>query len=421
MPNGAPIGTDHRHERHLMRDRHRAILVVALLLLSLACSESTGPSAPSITPRELQVIAGDNQTALRGDDLRDPLRVRVLGSDGQPLPGATVQWALTQGQATLSHTESITSSTGHAETRVTNIATVGAVVVRARVQAVVADTASITGEFSITALDPCLISSMPPYELGNPVAGVLRPFDCKLDGESLWDFYVFRLATQQAVTMRLWSDSFVPEVGLWTLDDALGRGAVFNPEGPEAPMKAILAPGAYLVAATSFDVGGTGPYELSISAASGDAGCDLVFVVRGITTTEELASTDCRREGPEPSASFYEDSFWLVLYDDERVTVSQSSTHFGPRLRLQRRSGAVIAEVDGSATGTATMSFTADAPDLYRIIASSAIVQKLGAYTLSVSLPSGTAVSAALPTGTRTLGPPSEKLRFPSRGVVRRR
>jgi hypothetical protein len=386
-----------------MRDRRgSSIGLAALLLLTIGCSDSTAPE-PSITPQALQRISGDSQRVLRGDDVREPLRVRVLGSDGQPLPGATVEWTVTQGQATLSRTTSLTNSTCHSEARVTNVATVGTVVVRARAQGGTADTVSVTGLFSITALDPCLISSVPSYTLGNLATGVIRPLDCDLGDGSLQDFYIFRLTSQQAVTMQVRSDSFVPAVNLWTSDDALWRGGVYNPDGPAAPMKAILAPGAYFVAASSFDVGETGPYELSIVAASESAGCELVFVVRGLVTAQQLASTDCPQAGGDPSAPRYQDSFWLALYTGERMTVTHSSTQFQPRLRLQRRSGTVVAETEGNATGMAMIDFTADETNLYRIIASSSLAQQSGAYVLNISYTPGVAASAAGSPGDRSL------------------
>jgi alpha-tubulin suppressor-like RCC1 family protein len=71
-----------------------------------------------------------------------------MGSNDQPLAGATVQWSVTQGQATLEPAQSTTDAGGHAETRVTIGGTPGSIVVSAVVQ----DVTPVT--FSITALDP---------------------------------------------------------------------------------------------------------------------------------------------------------------------------------------------------------------------------------------------------------------------------
>jgi hypothetical protein len=366
-------------------------LICALTLLTFACGDGTEP----ITPRELHILSGGQQTTRRGDDVPAPLRVRVIGSDGQPLPAVTVRWAFNQGQATLEPAQTVTSSTGEAETHVTNVATVGTLVVRASVDG--RSEPALSGTFSIAALDPCLVSSVPSYQIGTPVTGVLRPLDCRFDDGRLLDFYGFSLTAQQAVALRLRSDSFPPLVGLWTADDVTLRGAVYDDRpGEDALMKAILAPGAYIAGTTSDRAGATGAYEFSTSVTrpDGDA-CELVLVVRGIAAPLQLASTDCVRQEVEPTNRFYEDWFFIVLYAGESMTATQSSTHFAPRLRLQRRSGAVLADAEGSGTGIARIDFTADSFALYRVTASSNLAQQSGEYTFTVSNPAASATSAA--------------------------
>jgi hypothetical protein len=366
----------------------------ALVVLALACS-NTGPG---VSPRELEVISGDRQETRRGDDASEPLRVRVIGSNGEPLPGAIVQWAVTQGQATLNPTQGSTSSTGEAETRVTNVATIGMVIVQASAQGPAADAASLTGTFSIIALDPCLVSSVPPYQLGTPVTGVLRTLDCLYSGGNgrFVDFFAFGLTAQQVVSLRVRSNDFAPMVALWTGSDRHLRAAVSDDRpGEEALTKAILPPGAYIVGATSSNPGATGSYELLVSATSASVQCELVLVVRGIATVQQLASTDCARTGAAPSDKFYEDRFWIALYPGERVILTQSSAHFRPRLQIQRASGALLSEVEGDAGGTARINFTADSTHPYRIIASSSLPQQTGEYTLAVSHAPGASLAAA--------------------------
>src|SRR2546430_16295149 len=59
-------------------------LVGAAALLSGCGKDSTGP----VTPKAIAIVAGDNQTGPGGDDLRDPRRVVVTGSDNRPMAGA---------------------------------------------------------------------------------------------------------------------------------------------------------------------------------------------------------------------------------------------------------------------------------------------------------------------------------------------
>jgi hypothetical protein len=357
----------------------------ALALLILGC-DSTEP----VRPRELEIVSGGDQTTRRGDDVPLPLRVRVIGSDGQPLPGVTVRWAFAQGQATLAPPQSITGSSGEAETRVTNVVSEGGIVVRVGVDGA-GNNASLTGTFTITALDPCLISSIPDYQVGTPVNGVLRPLDCTLEDGSFWDFYGFELTAQQAVALRVRPDTFASQVGLWTIPPLRVRGVYYDDRpGEVTEVKAILAPGAYIAGASAYQPGSIGTYEFSISLTQASiSNCEAALVVRGISTLQALASTDCSRQDPERGTQSFEDWFFFVLYPGEAVTVTQSSAQFAPRLRLQRRSGAVLADVEGSTGGVARIDFTADTLGLYRITALSALSLQSGPYTLTLSDPGG--------------------------------
>ena len=126
---------------------------LALLALSaFACGgDGIGPSA---TPQELQIVSGDGQRGASGAGLAAPLRVRVIGSDEQPVSGVTVQWSVTEGQVTFEPAQSTTNSAGEAETRVTLGSTTGAFAVRASV----GDLAPVT--FSLRSLDPSAFTAL---------------------------------------------------------------------------------------------------------------------------------------------------------------------------------------------------------------------------------------------------------------------
>lgn len=139
------------------------------------------------------------------------------------------------------------------------------------------------------------------------------------------------------------------------------------------------------------DLGVTGAYDLLLSPASGAAdGCESVFIMRGVTTEQRLATTDCT-DTPGP---FYRDVFFVILWIGERVTLTQSSAAFAPRLRLLRRGGTLITEADGSVTGTAAITFTSDETSLYIVHATSAVAARSGAYTLAAINPVASASAA---------------------------
>lgn len=351
-----------------------------VILLVLACSDNTGPGN---RPHAIEIVSGDGQGALPGEAAPEPLRVRVTADDGRPIAGASVRWSVTGGEATLTPTQSTTNVDGVAETRVT----LGETTSGAEVQATTAGLPPAT--FSVSALNPCQPSSARPLTIDVTTTGALRTADCNLGDGRFWDFYVFTLGTQQALTARLRTPTFDPFFAIFarTPNGAYyQRGGTFDTVDARRSTVStwILPAGDYEASASSWDVGVTGAYELMVSPTSGAAdGCESVFVMRGVTTEQRLATTDCT-DTPGP---FYRDVFFVILWVGERVTLTQSSADFAPRLRLLRRTGTLITEADGSATGTAAISFTSDETSLYIVHATSAVAARSGAYTLAAINP----------------------------------
>ena len=64
-------------------------------------------------PRTLTILSGDEQQAAAGASLAEPFVVSVLDQNGDPLAGATVTFAVTAGEGTLSATTAATDADGH--------------------------------------------------------------------------------------------------------------------------------------------------------------------------------------------------------------------------------------------------------------------------------------------------------------------
>ena len=356
--------------------RVTSALGAIVTFVALACGDGSGPG---VTPRTIEIVSGDGQAALPGELAPEPLRVRVTGSDGQPLAGATVGWTVTTGEATVAPLQSRTDALGEAETRVT-ISGTNSVEVRATVGGV----SPVT--FSIAVVDPCLITSARPISLEATVAGTLQQLDCDLLEGRFLDLYSFRVNSQQLLTLRVGAPTFDPFVTLFAEEPNGGyfdRGGVFDTVKASrlAVGRWIVPVGDYIVAPSSWDESVTGAYELRVSATSAaPEGCSPVWVMRGVTTAQVLAATDCT-DTPGP---FHRDVFLLVLWLGERVTLTHSSAEFAPRLRLLRRTGALISEADGSASGTALINFTSDETSVYIVHATTALAGRSGAYTLAV-------------------------------------
>jgi hypothetical protein len=339
----------------------------------------------------------------------EPLRVRASNSDGEPVPDAAVRWSATDAEAILNPAQSPTEADGEAESRFTAGPILGEILVSATLEGLPPTT------FTVTALDPCQWTKR--GQLMTPITGVLGPLDCVDDG-LFWDLYSFTLTSQQAVTIQTSSSQFDTRSWLLTFNGIRLSGRAGTIDSLEsqhrAVTKAILAPGDYWAGASSFRAGTSGPYLLQLATTSPQAqACgEEVWVARDLITEQQLAATDC----VDTTGRFSEDEFSLILWAGEDVRITQSASQFRPRLRLLRRSGDVLVEVDGSSNGTATIDFTADLTrGEYVIVASSTLAQHSGAYTLAISSPN----EAAAETAAHARGPesPAEILTSDSKGL----
>jgi hypothetical protein len=70
-------------------------------------------------------LSGDSQFGTAGSTLTEPLVVQVLGSNGAPQPGATINFAVTSGGGSVSPTSAVTDANGQASTVLTLGTTAG--------------------------------------------------------------------------------------------------------------------------------------------------------------------------------------------------------------------------------------------------------------------------------------------------------
>jgi len=106
----------------------------------------TEMAVPIVTVTGLQIISGNNQTALVNATFGLPLVVQVNASNGQPAANVAVQFSAT-GSASLSSSIVSTDSNGRAQVSVTAGSTAGSVTVTA-------STGSFSQSFSLTVTPP---------------------------------------------------------------------------------------------------------------------------------------------------------------------------------------------------------------------------------------------------------------------------
>ena len=94
----------------------RPFRVAALLALAATLSCKDSGTNPKPTPSIVQLVSGNNQEAIAGSELANPLMVEVLDSKGNPVGGQQVEWAVVAGGGAVDPATSITNSSGVART-----------------------------------------------------------------------------------------------------------------------------------------------------------------------------------------------------------------------------------------------------------------------------------------------------------------
>ncbi|HXM38129.1 MAG TPA: Ig-like domain-containing protein [Gemmatimonadales bacterium] len=373
---------------------HLASLAGAISL-AVACGgkNSTGLSAASVTG-----IAGDSQVASAGTQLPFPLSFVVLSASGQPLPGVSVTWTATPAAgATFAPSVSTTDAQGTAATTVTLGGIIGDVVIRANVtgiQPVV---------FHALVIDPCAYAAS--YTIGATVNAALTTSDCKFGGNYYTDFYIFTITSQQGVTATETAPSFDAWLDVFR---ASGPQMAFAndiaPGNTNARVQMILAPGTYVLAPNSRLEFATGPYTLTSAVrAQTVAGCnEAIWITRGVTITDNIATTDCPDSTTTPVS--YRDELGIIAFATlgDTLRFTQHSAAFDPKLklfRIQRDTGYVLAASNnGTTTTDAVIDFPVVVTAVYVVSPGTVVAGATGAYTLvaggSVSLGPGPRATA---------------------------
>ena len=372
-------------------------LVGAAALLSGCGKDSTGP----VTPKAIAIVAGDNQTGPGGDDLPDPLRVVVTGSDNRPMAGVTVTWA--GGGATVSPLTSATDANGETAAQL-SLGSVGAVIVTATVAGLAPAT------FNETAVDPCTWRH--PLSVGEPVTGLLHSDDC-LDRVWFIDYYLLPVSgLQRTLVVTTASDALLTSLPVW---NEAGHLVAFDDYDEStsyrnARVKIVAAGGNYVIGAVSTLSGASGSYVLAAAETpSSEETCEDFWLTRAVTTQQVLSTTDCAEAG-----STYGDEFLIDLHQGETLDATETTTAFDALIQLYRirstdyylrlRSNSATLVASDDSVGGTHLTFTADSTGYYVLVATTMTPSGQGAYTLTLAPPVG---GTAVVSGPRLLVHPS--------------
>ncbi|CAN5155551.1 hypothetical protein BH23GEM2_BH23GEM2_11980 [soil metagenome] len=355
------------------------------------CASTTEPGGPgTLTATTATALSGTAGTAVTPTPT-----VRVLGVDGTPVQGVTVNFEVTAGGGTVANPTHLTDAQGAASP--------GSWVLGPAAGTHTL-TASATGLTSVlftaqVVANVCEVRTV--IAVDGTATGTLAAGDCVISG-AFADNYSLTTNPSQAVNITLTSAEFDTFLGVAGVN---GAPVAVNDDAPGAittnsRLKLIAAAGLHTVAATSFGPGATGSYTLEVVATEASSeNCDLIFIERGVTTMQTLSNSDCVLEPP-----YYDDEFFIFLSAGSQVRITQTSTEIDPFLLLLNPGGNLVAENDDASEGSteAQIVYTATVSGFHLISASSAFEAETGVYTLTVDTPGAGFQAAPLTTSPTT-------------------
>ena len=347
------------------------LVLFAVLIAQISCSDSSGPGP---VPSSIAANSPTTQIASPGTTVAEPPSVIVRDQNGAALGGVSVTFVVTAGGGSVTGGTVVTSSVG--------VATVGSWTVGAAggANTLAATSGNLSVTFTADSSDPCVIAGT--HTVGGTTSGELAASDCAFGDGSFVDFYNTALTTAGTYAFSQSSSRFDTYLALY---DANGNLVAFNDDfgsGSDSKVKAILPAGNFVLGANSYDAGVVGPYTLnSLLDAGPVSNCELVFTVRGITTSQSLDASDCPRTG-----GFYGDQFFIYILAGQPVTVSMSSTAVDAYIGIYDTNGVSLITNDNkdATTKDAQVAFTPVVTGFHGILATSANAGATGTYTLII-------------------------------------
>ncbi len=324
--------------------------------------------------------AGDNQTAAAGSVVPIRPSVVVRDANGNPRSDVSVTFSVVSGGGSVTGATTATNAAG--------VATVGSWTLGIS-PGVNSLSATVTGLPSVTFVagsssSVCTFRST--HAFGTSSSGTLSSNDCQFSDGSFVDFY--NTSVPQAGAYFFRESAAFDTYLLLEMPDGTKIGENDNEleTGTNSGIKALLPAGNYLLSPGAFAPGVTGDYTISSTTAPTDvANCEIVFAVKNITTTQNIAATDCNlaSAGATP---VYSDGYFIFLNAGTSITVNMTSGALDSFLQLVRLDGMVMAQNDNidATTKNSRITFTATQTNYYTIFARSVPTTAVGAYTLTI-------------------------------------
>lgn len=351
--------------------------------------QATGQPGPVA---QLEIVSGDAQAGYAGVALEKPLTVRALDAYDNPVATAPVTFAVLAGGGTITASPALTNTLGVAST---GAWVLGSASIEQRLSA-----SSGTAQAVFTArADICPVATL---AMGVAVSGTLADGDCEVAGH-LADRYHLNSATAVSMRLALTATAFTPALHVGTAGglpvassgeaarareyctfDSPPVDGCHTPSTatPGSPISLLAARGSLIITAMASEPPARGEYTLAADPGAGSvADCEVAFVQRGITTTQQLAETDCGiRYGTE--ILYHTDDLKIYLAAGTQLEITVSSSAFTPWVEVFSPAGRYIGAC--VAPGSATCTFLISSSGYYLLAPSSFEERATGTYYISV-------------------------------------
>jgi hypothetical protein len=304
-------------------------------------------------PAVITVADGNNQTALAGTAVPVAPSVVVRDQHNNPVPNVTVTFSPVAGGGTVTGATQTTNAAGVATVGSWTLGSPGPNVLRATVAGIA------PVDITATAIDPCTVAM--PLAVGSSANGTLTTSDCAVqigNGVFYYDLYAVTANTSNMYVFDM-SGSFDTFLELYSGDVREFFG--WNNDSPgstNSTLRVIAAQGSYILGATSNLSRATGSYTVAASTApSADVtGCpafgstldvldNFVWITRGVSTTQQLQSTDCSVAAPGapggPPLAFA-DRIAITMHVGQTYTITMTAS-FNTYLHLRDPQGNLVA------------------------------------------------------------------------------
>ena len=242
----------------------------------------------------------------------------------------------------------------------------------------------VTGCPSLASTLPIGCTKSTTISVGDTVRTSFGTNTCTQGNGSWADFYNLVLTSQANLVISVASPGLATYVVVYDQNRTpIVNSALVSAPDTAATVRVMLATASYQIAVID-TLGKAGSYRLSMSPdAAPAAGCGLIWLTPGITTTQTLRNSDCTA-GSGGTTHYYHHYEMVMLYA-QAATFTEQSTAYSPSLTLYSSIGTSQASSLDSTGTVATLPAFAQTGDYYQLWVGSVNALQTGAYTLTVT------------------------------------